>query len=74
MTEWVAIAQWHECEKITRPGIVFEFKNAEGLTLLTPCTVTLPATPFGWKSPPVSFRAVEAPRPQHSAPMPPAKG
>ena len=37
MTEWMAIAQWHECEKMTRPGIVFELKNAEGLTLLTPC-------------------------------------
>ena len=74
MTEWMAIAQWHECEKKTGPGIVFELKNAEGLTLLTPCAASVPPTPFGWKSSPVMFRAVEAPKPQHSAPMPPPKG
>jgi hypothetical protein len=73
MSEWMAIAQWHECAKMTRPGIVFELKNAEGLTLLTSCTAAVPGTPYGWKSPPVMFRAVEAPRPQHSGPMPPPK-
>lgn len=74
MSEWLAIAQWHECQKLARPGIVFELKNAEGLTLLTPCVAQVPATPFGWKSPPVVFRAVEAPKPRHSTPMPPPKG
>jgi hypothetical protein len=58
---------------MTRPGIVFELKNAEGLTLLTPCVATVPATPYGWKSPPVMFRAVQAPKPRHSEPMPPPK-
>ena len=73
MTDWMAIAQWHECAKMTRPGIVFELKNAEGLTLLKPCVATVPATPYGWKSPPVMFRAVQARRPQRSTPMPPPK-
>ena len=59
MSEWMSISQWHECAKMTRPGIVFELKNAEGLTLLTPCVATVPATPYGWKSPPVMFRTVE---------------
>ncbi len=73
MTDWIAIAQWHECAKMARPGIVFELKNTEGLTLLTPCVAAVPATPYGWKSPPIVFRAVEAPKPQHSTPMPPPK-
>jgi hypothetical protein len=25
--EWIAIAQRHECEKLSRPGIIFELKN-----------------------------------------------
>ena len=56
----MAIAQWHECKGMARPGIVFEVKNAEGQTLLTECTAQVPPTPFGWKSPPVVFRAVHA--------------
>lgn len=74
MSEWMAIAQWHECEKMARPGIVFELRNAEGLTMLSPCTAQVPEKPFDWKSPPVVFRAVDAPRPQRSTPMPPPKG
>jgi hypothetical protein len=70
MSEWVSIAQWHECNKMARPGIVFELKNVEGQTLLTECTARVPATPIGWKSPPVLFRAVPLPMPQHSTPMP----
>jgi hypothetical protein len=74
MSEWMAIAQWQECQKMARPGIIFELKNAEGQSLFTPCIAQLPATPFGWKSPPVMFRAVVAPKPQHSTPMPPPRG
>jgi len=74
MSEWMAIAQWHECEKLTRPGIVFELRNAEGKTMLSPCVAQVPAPPFDWKSPPVKFRVVAAPRPQHSEPMPPPTG
>ena len=73
MSEWMAIAQWHECERLARPGIVFELQNAEGLSLFTPCTPTLPAPPFDWKSPPMRFRAVLQPRPRHSDPMPEPK-
>jgi hypothetical protein len=74
MSDWMAIAQWHECTKMARPGIVFELKNAEGETLLSQCQPEVPATPFGWKSPPTAFRAVVAPKPQHSEPMPAPKG
>ena len=74
MGEWIAIAQWHECEQMARPGIIFELRNAEGQSLFTPCVVEIPATPFNWKSPPVMFRAISAPRPQHSTPMPPPRG
>jgi hypothetical protein len=73
MSEWIAIAQWHECKKMARPGIVFEVKNAEGQTLLTECTPQVPSIPFDWKSPPVLFRAVPVPKPQHSTPMPEPK-
>ena len=58
MGEWIAIAQWHECEQMARPGIVFELRNSEGQSLITPCVAQLPPTPFDWKSPPVMFRTV----------------
>jgi hypothetical protein len=74
MSEWLAIAQWQDCAKTARPGIIFELKNAEGQSLFTPCVPQVPAAPPNWKSPPVMFRAVEAPRPQHSDPMPPPRG
>ena len=70
MSEWMAIAQWHDCEKLARPGIIFELKNSEGQSLFAICSERLPPTPFDWKSPPVVFRAVPQPKPQHSAPMP----
>ena len=35
MGEWMAIAQWHECEQMARPGIVFELRNSEGQSLIT---------------------------------------
>ena len=43
MGEWMAIAQWHECEQMARPGIVFELRNSEGQSLFTPCVAQLPA-------------------------------
>lgn len=46
----IAIAQWHAGEKMARPGIVFELRNAEGLTMLSPCTAQVPEKPFDWKS------------------------
>lgn len=74
MSEWISIAQWQECVNMARPGIIFEIRNAEGQSLLTPCVVPLPNMPFDWKSPPVRFRAVAEPRPEHSTPIPPPKG
>jgi len=74
MNEWVSIAQWHECEKMARPGIIFELRNAEGQSLFSPCVAQVPTTPFDWKSPPVQFRAIPAPKPQHSTPMPRYRG
>jgi hypothetical protein len=74
MGEWMAIAQWHECEQMARPGIVFELRNSEGQSLITPCVAQLPPTPFDWKSPPVMFRTVPAPPPQRSTPMPAPRG
>jgi hypothetical protein len=71
--EWMAIAQWHECERLKRPGIVFEIQNAEGLSLFTQCTPAVPQVPFDWRSPPVRFRAVVQERPRHSEPIPAPK-
>jgi len=73
MSEWMAIAQWEECTKMARPSVVFEIRNAEGESMLTPCVVPLPM-PFNWKSPPVKFRVVALPKPEHSEPLPPPKG
>jgi hypothetical protein len=74
MGEWIAIAQWERCVEMAKPGIVFEMRNAEGLSLFTPCVPAVPAKPFDWTSPPLEFRAVVEPAPQHSTPMPPPKG
>ena len=74
MGEWMAIAQWEQCIEMARPGIVFEIRNAEGLSLFTPCVTPLPTPPFDWKSPGIEFRAVVEPVPQHSEPIPPPKG
>ena len=73
MGEWLAISQWHECQRLARPGLIFEIRNSEGQSLFTPCVVKLPAMPFDWKSPPVMFRAIETPKPQRSTPMPPPR-
>ena len=74
MSDWMAIAHWQECQRLARPGIVFEVQNAEGLSLLTPCTPSVPPTPSDWTSPPVRFRAVMQSPPQRSDPIPPPKG
>jgi len=73
MSEWLAIAQWHECVKLARPGIVFEIRNAEGQSMLTPCVQPPPQAPFDWRSPPLQFRAVAEPKPQRSSPIPSPK-
>lgn len=73
MSDWIAIAQWQECQQMARPGIVFELQNADGLSLFTRCTATVPATPFDWKSPPVRFRAIPETPAQRSDPIPPPK-
>jgi len=73
MSEWMAIAQWQDCAKMAKPGIIFEIRNAEGQSLLTPCVGLLPAKPFDWKSAAIKFRAIPQPKPKHSSPMPAPK-
>ena len=73
MSDWMAIAQWHDCEKMAKPGIVFEIRNAEGQSLLTPCVPALPQMPWDWKSAPLMFRPVSESKPQHSDPLPAPK-
>ena len=73
MSEWMAIAEWHRCAELARPGVVFELRNAEGQSMLTPCVQPLPGAPFDWKSKPHQFRAVAETKPEHSAPLPAPK-
>ena len=73
MAGWIAIDQWKDCVRMERPGIIFEIRNAEGQSLFTKCVVPMPPMPWDWKSPPVKFRAVPEPKPQHSTPIPPPK-
>ena len=74
MGEWMAIDDWERCLEMARPGIVFEIRNAEGLSLFTPCVIPLPDMPFDWATGPVEFRAVVEAAPEHSTPIPPPKG
>jgi hypothetical protein len=74
MSEWLAIAEWQRCVEMARPGIVFEIRNGEGLSLFSPCVLPLPQMPFDWKLPPEKFRAVVEAAPQHSEPLPAPKG
>lgn len=69
MSEWLTFDRWGDCSRMERPGFVCEVMNREGLSLFTPCAASLP-TPWDWKSGPVRFRLVEAPKPRHSAPVP----
>ena len=73
MSEWVAITKWDECQKMARPGIVFEIRNAHGQSMLTPCVVPLPPVPANWTSPAAMFRPVAEEKPRHSTPMPAPK-
>jgi hypothetical protein len=68
--DWLDFDRWPECIEMQRPGIVFEVVNADGLNVLTNCTVPL-ELPAGWTSPPLRFRAVAEPTPGHSSPLPP---
>lgn len=70
MGEWIAIEQWERCLDMVRPGIVFEIRNGDGNSLFTECVVPLPAMPFDWKTPALSFRAVREEKPKHSGPLP----
>jgi len=74
MGEWIAIALWQQCAQMAKPGLVFEVRNAEGQSLLTPCVQPLPAAPFDWTSPAKEFRAVREPPPERSSPIPAPKG
>ena len=74
MGEWIAIEQWQRCQELEQPGIVFEIRNAEGLSLFAPCTAVAPEAPFDWRLPPLEFRPVEETPPQHSPPLPPPRG
>ena len=73
MGEWIAIALWQQCAQMVKPGIVFEVRNAEGQSLLTPCVQPLPAAPFDWTSPAKEFRTVPEPPPERSSPIPEPK-
>jgi hypothetical protein len=73
MSDWIDITQWDHCQEMARPGIVFEIRNADEQSMITNCTVTVPAAPFDWKSAPVKFRAIVEVPPQHSQPIPRAK-
>jgi hypothetical protein len=73
MSDWMDIEQWQHCAAMERPGIVFQISNAEGQSMITNCTVTLPPPPFDWKSAPVRFRAIVEPLSQHSSPLPKPK-
>jgi hypothetical protein len=69
MSDWIPYDRWQECTRMERPGFVFEVRNEEGQSLLTPCTIPL-QLPFDWKSPPVRFRLVAEPPPRRSSPIP----
>ena len=70
MGEWTPIEEWPDCPRLERPGIVFELRNRDGQSLVTPCVATVPELPFDWTSPPEKFRAVPEAEPVHSAPLP----
>ena len=69
MSDWINFDLWKDCARMERPGFVFEVVNADGHSLFTPCVQPL-QIPWDWKSAPVRFRIVEAPKPRHSSPLP----
>lgn len=70
MSDWIDIEKWSECVNLEKPGIVFEIRNSDGLSLFTPCVVPMPEPPFDWQSPPVEFRPIPEPPAVHSTPIP----
>jgi len=73
MSDWIDVGQWQRCFEMAQPGIVFEIRNADGQSLITPCVAAMPSLPFDWKSAPVQFRAIVEPAAQHSTPLPEPK-
>lgn len=74
MSEWLAIMEWQRCQELARPGIVFEIRNADGLSLFSPCTPEVPEAPWDWKTPPLEFRPVPETPPERSTPIPAPAG
>jgi hypothetical protein len=72
--EWIPIDEWARCIELSRPGIIFEIRNADGLSLFTPCIVPPPDAPFDWKLPPLEFRAVPETPAERSDPIPAPQG
>ena len=70
MGEWMSIAEWPDCRRLERPGIIFELRNRDGQSLFTRCVATMPELPFDWTSPAEKFRLVPEAEPVHSAPLP----
>jgi len=70
MDGWTPIEKWHECARMERPQTHVEVRNADGMTLFTTCGTGLPDKPFDWRTGPVEFRIVAAPRPRRSDPIP----
>ena len=70
MGEWMPIERWPDCKQMERPGIVFELRNQQGQSLLSPCVPELPQAPFDWLSGPVEFRPVPELPAEHSRPIP----
>jgi hypothetical protein len=73
VSDWIAIERWSECERLARPGFVFEIENGKGQSLFTGCGPIL-SLPFDWSAAPVRFRLVREGVPERSAPIPPPRG
>ena len=69
MVDWIDYDQWHLCAQMEAPGIIFEIRNDDGLSLFTPCATDI-QVPSDWQSPPTTFRPVPEPQPRHSSPLP----
>jgi hypothetical protein len=55
-------------------GDRFDIRNAEGLSLVTPCVTPLTEMPFDWRQRALKFRQVEEIPPERSTPIPPPRG
>ena len=67
--DWISMDQWARCAELSRPGIVFEIRNVEGLSLFTPCVMPPPEAPFDWTLPLFEFRPVAEEPAEHAGPM-----